>query len=105
MKGYGIASWLKKEEYKDYFVTANSVEHPEGPCLRLNRLNEANRKEFHQVGKAALSSYAKCISVGNYSGNMGIAATGMDDGSVMLWDIDTLYKEGDTVAENVHSSA
>jgi hypothetical protein len=105
MKGYGVASWLKKEEYKNYFVSANSIQNPEGPYLRLNRLNEANKKEFHQIGKVALSNYCKCISVGNYNGNMGIAATGMEDGSVMLWDIDTLYKEGDTVADNSHSSA
>lgn len=105
MKGYGIPSWLKKEEYKNYFVTANSTQNSEGPCLRLNKLNEANRKEFNLVGRVALSNYCKCISVGNYSGNMGIAATGMEDGSVMLWDIDTLYKEGDTVADRSHSSA
>lgn len=36
---------------------------------------------------------------------MGIAAGGLEDGSVQLWDISTLYKEGDTVASNTESTA
>lgn len=36
---------------------------------------------------------------------MGIVAGGMDDGSIMLWDIDTMYKEGDTITDNSESSS
>ena len=34
---------------------------------------------------------------------MGIAAGGMDDGSIMLWDIDTLYKDGDAGLDHSNS--
>lgn len=36
---------------------------------------------------------------------MGIVACGMEDGSVMMWDIDTLYKEGDTISSGEQSHA
>lgn len=36
---------------------------------------------------------------------MGIVAGGMDDGSVMIWDIDTLYKEGDSYADHAQTNS
>lgn len=97
MKGYGVASWLKKEEYKNYFVTANYAQDQDGGMsLRLNRLSPNDKRKFDTLARASTTNPCKCLSVGNYAGAMGIVAGGMEDGSVMIWDIDTLYKEGDT---------
>lgn len=38
MKGYGIASWLRKEEYRNYFVSANYQPEDDGTAsIRLNK--------------------------------------------------------------------
>lgn len=53
MKGYGLASWLKKEEYKNYFVTANyKGDSPEKMCIRLHKLNN-QAPNGHEVLAAA----------------------------------------------------
>ncbi|CAI2374987.1 unnamed protein product [Moneuplotes crassus] len=103
MKGYGLATWLKKEEYKNYFVSASCVGGQEASSIRLNTLNTQERNQIDVVARARTTNLCKSLSVGNYSGNMGLAAGGMDDGSIMIWDIDTLYKEGDTFNDNVQS--
>ena len=105
MKGYGFATWLKKEEYKNYFLTATHLKGEEGPSIRLNKLNYQEKNGHDVVARAATTNLCNCLSVGNYSGNMGLAAGGMDDGSVMIWDIDTLYKEGDTFGDEPQTSS
>ena len=34
MKGYGIASWIKKEEYRNYFITANYQPEADGQAYK-----------------------------------------------------------------------
>jgi len=106
MKGYGIASWLKKEEYKNFFVSASYLQGDQGTMsLRVNKLSDSNKREYEQVASIPLANPCKSISVGNHSGNMGLVAGGMDDGSVMLWDIDTLYNEGNNITSPEQSAA
>ena len=105
MKGYGLATWLKKEEYKNYYVSASYQQAEQKTSLRLNKLNYQVETGHDVVARATTSNLCKSLSIGNFSGNMGLAAGGMDDGSVMIWDIDTLYKEGDTYQDEAESSA
>lgn len=60
MKGYGLASWLQKEEYKNYFVSANYTQDTEGGMsLRLNKLHQNDRKGFETVARAGIPNLCK----------------------------------------------
>lgn len=106
MNGYGLASWLKIEEYKGHFVTMSYQQELDGGLyLRLNKLNQNLESKHELLGRVPISNQCRSISTGNYSGDMGIVAGGMDDGTVMLWDVATIMNEGDTVANGTESAS
>lgn len=106
MNGYGIPSWIKIEEYKNYFVTISSKpEEDGGMYLRLMKLNPLIPSGVEMIGRLTTTSPCKSVSAGNFMGDMGIIAGGMEDGTVMIWDVATISHEGDTVANRTQSTA
>lgn len=58
MKGYGLASWLKKEEYKNYFVTASHLQ-TDDMSIRLNKINRQVDSGHDVLARAGLANLCK----------------------------------------------